>query len=119
MTVTTKQPSAILAISKPRLFQLFSEYPDFLKCYLEYVSDRTVILGDKIKYYVNRTIRKSILDYLAYERKKQNSNVIQLTITKKALAETLGVQRTSLSRELAKMRDDGLINFDAHSIELL
>ncbi len=119
MTVTTKQPTAILTISKPRLFQLFSDHHDFLKCYLEYVSDHTVILGDKLKHYVNRTIRESILSYLDYERKKQNNNVVQLTITKKALAENLGVQRTSLSRELAKMRDDGIIRFDAHSIELL
>ncbi|HPE16011.1 MAG TPA: helix-turn-helix domain-containing protein, partial [Oscillospiraceae bacterium] len=41
------------------------------------------------------------------------------SMTKKALAERIGVQRTSLSRELAKMRDDGLIKFDIDSIELL
>lgn len=57
--------------------------------------------------------------YLNYERKKQNSNIIKLGITKKALAEKIGVQRTSLSRELAKMRDEGLIKFDAESIEIL
>ena len=57
--------------------------------------------------------------YLDYERKKQNSNIIKLGITKKALAEKIGVQRTSLSRELAKMRNEGLIKFDAVSIKIL
>lgn len=119
MTVTAKQPTVILEISKNRLFKLFSDNHDFLKHYLEYVADHTVILGDRIKHYVNTTIRESITSFLDYERKKQNSNVINLGMTKKALAERIGVQRTSLSRELAKMRQDGLIQFDADSIEIL
>ena len=68
---------------------------------------------------MNRTIRESIISYLDYERKKQNSNIIKLSMTKKALAERIGVQRTSLSRELAKMREDGLIEFTPVSISLL
>ena len=104
MTVTAKEATLILEINKDRLFSLFSDNHEFLKSYLEYVSDHTVILGDRIKHYVNRTIRESILSYLDYECKKQNSNIIKLNLTKKALAERIGVQRTSLSRELAKMR---------------
>lgn len=119
MTVTAKHTTLILEINKTRLFQLFSDNHDFLKSYLEYVSDHTVILGDRIKHYVNRTIRESITSYLDYEHKKQNSNIIKLSMTKKALAERIGVQRTSLSRELAKMREDGLIEFTPVSISLL
>ena len=119
MTVTTKQVTVILEIEKEQLFKLFSDNHKFLKNYLEYVSDHTIILGNRIKHYVNRTIRESIVSFLDYERNKQNSNNIKLNMTKKALAERIGVQRTSLSRELAKMRDDGLIEFDAKSVELL
>ena len=119
MTVTAKEATLILEINKDRLFSLFSDNHEFLKSYLEYVSDHTVILGDRIKHYVNRTIRESIISYLDYECKKQNSNIIKLSMTKKALAERIGVQRTSLSRELAKMREDRLIKFDIDSIELL
>ncbi|MCK9557711.1 MAG: Crp/Fnr family transcriptional regulator [Candidatus Cloacimonetes bacterium] len=119
MTVTAKDATLILEISKERLFSLFSDNHEFLKSYLEYVSDHTVILGDRIKYYVNRTIRESIMSYLDYECKKQNSNIIKLSVTKKALAERIGVQRTSLSRELAKMREDRLIEFTTVSISLL
>ena len=119
MTITTKHPTVILEINKDRLFQLFSDNHEFLKNYLEFVSDHATILGDRIKHYVNKTIRESIMCYLDYERKKQNSNNIKLGITKKALAEKIGVQRTSLSRELAKMRNEGLIKFDAESIKIL
>lgn len=119
MTVTAKEVTLILEIDKDRLFRLFSDNHEFLKSYLEYVSDHTVILGDRIKHYVNRTIRESIVSYLDYERKNQNSNNIKLSMTKKALAERIGVQRTSLSRELAKMREDGLIKYDSESIEIV
>lgn len=119
MTITAKSSTVVLEINRERLFQLFSDNHDFLKSFLEFISDHAMILGDRIKHYVNRTIRESILSYLDYECKKQNSNHIKLSITKKALAERIGVQRTSLSRELAKMRDEGLIEFSIDSIVML
>ncbi len=119
MTITAKSPAVILEINRERLFQLFSDNHDFLRRYLEFISDHAMILGDRIKHYVNRTIRESILSYLDYECKKQNSRCIKLSITKKALAERIGVQRTSLSRELAKMRGEGLIKYEANYIEIL
>lgn len=119
MMITAKQPTIVLEINKERLFELFSNNPVFLRNYLEFLSDHAMILGDRIRHYVNKTIRECIMNYLEHERQKQKSNQIQLNITKKALAEKIGVQRTSLSRELAKMRRDGLIRYDAKSIELL
>jgi len=119
MTITAQKPAVILEINKARLFQLFSDNHQFLRTYLELVSDHAFILGDKIKHYVNRTIRESIINFLKYESKMQNTNRIKLNMTKKALAEKIGIQRTSLSRELAKMRNDGLIVYDSQSIELL
>ena len=119
MSVTAKQPTLILEINKERLFQLFSDNHDFLRSYLQYVADHTVILGDRIKHYVNRTIRDSVMAFLDYERKQQGTNRLRLNMSKKALAEKIGVQRTSLSRELAKMRDEGIIQFDSEFIELL
>lgn len=119
MTVLTQLPTDILEIDRETLFELFCNNPIFLRTYLELTSDRAFILGNKIKHYINKTIRESIMNYLNYESKIQNSNHIKLNTTKKALAEKIGVQRTSLSRELAKMREDGLILFDTDSITLL
>ena len=119
MTVLTQLPTDILEIDRETLFELFCNNPIFLRTYLELTSDRAFILGNKIKHYINKTIRESIMNYLNYESKIQNSNRIKLNTTKKSLAEKIGAQRTSLSRELAKMRDDGLILFDTDSITLL
>jgi CRP-like cAMP-binding protein len=119
MTVTTQLPTDILEIDREVLYELLCNNPDLLRAFLQIISDQAFFLGDKIKHYVNKSIRDSIINYLNYEIKLQNSNHVKLNMTKKALSERIGVQRTSLSRELAKMRDDGLINFDKESITLL
>lgn len=119
MTSTALEESVILEIEKNLLFTLLSESPVFLKAYLEFVADHTFILGDKIKHYVNKTIRECVLGFLDYESKHQNSNKVILNMTKQTLADKIGVQRTSLSRELSKMRNEGLIEYDSKSITIL
>ncbi len=119
MTITAKQTSVILGIDKELLFELFCANPAFLRRYLEYISDHSTVLSFKIRNDVNRTIKESVLRFLERERKKQNTNRIMLGMTKKALADRMGVQRTSLSRELAKMKKDGIIDFDTDSITIL
>ena len=119
MTSTALEESVILEIEKNLLFTLLSESPVFLKAYLKFVADHTFILGDKIKHYVNKTIRECVLGFLDYESKHQNSNKVILNMTKQTLADKIGVQRTSLSRELSKMRNEGLIEYDSKSITIL
>lgn len=119
MTISTQAATEVLEINKEALFELLCKNPSLLRAFIEDISDHAYILGDKIKHYVNKTIRESIMNFLNYESKKQNSRHIRLNMSKKALAERIGVQRTSLSRELAKMRDEGLIAFDKDSITIL
>jgi CRP/FNR family transcriptional regulator, dissimilatory nitrate respiration regulator len=119
MTITTKKPSTIIEIDKELLFDLFCRNPKFLRKYLEYVSDHSAILSYKIKSHINKSIRQSLMSFLKHESNIQNSNTINLYMTKRVLADKIGVQRTSLSRELAKMRNDGLITFDRDSITIL
>jgi CRP-like cAMP-binding protein len=119
MTAVTCENTIIATIKKDALFMLLSENPDFLLTYLEFVSDNANILGEKIRYDMKKPIRDCMLDFLRTERHNQKSKHIRLNITKKALAERFGVQRTSLSRELARMKKDGIILYDAKSITVL
>lgn len=82
------------------------------------ISDRTLVLTDKINATSLKTIRQCVIDYLKYECYLQETNTIALGISKKDFADRLGVQRTSLSRELNKMRKDGLIEYNARTITL-
>jgi len=111
MTIIAKSDSIILHIKKEIILDLSMRNKNFLLMLLQYLSDRSVFLTDKIKLISGKSIRQLILDFLTYEYHIQGSNKIKLTMTKKELAERFGIQRTSLSRELQKMREEGLVDY--------
>lgn len=119
MTVSASEASTIFRISKNTVFELCMMNRTFLKAYLEDISNHTLLLGDKIKHAIKRSIRESLSAYLLQESLVQKSRTIRLRITKKALADRFGVQRTSISRELQKMKNDGLIDYDSKTITII
>ncbi|MFR4384334.1 MAG: helix-turn-helix domain-containing protein [Phascolarctobacterium sp.] len=60
-----------------------------------------------------------MLAYLEQEAKYNNSNKFTIPFNRTDLANYLDADRSALTRELAKMRTDGLINFDKNTFELL
>lgn len=119
MTVLSKSDSIVLHIKKELILKFCQINIVFLNNFLQSISDKTLILTDKIKALSMKTIRQCIIDFLIYESFSQKSSTIKLEHTKKELAEKFGIQRPSLSRELNKMRKDKLIEFDAHSITII
>jgi len=119
MTLTATSDTVLLTMGKDILFELLSQNALFLRAYLELTSDRALVLGSQIRHYVNRPIRACLLNYLKQAYDMQKTNPIRLDLSKKMLAEKIGVQRTSISRELAKMRDEGLVRYDKDTITIL
>lgn len=119
MMVLSKTDVSILHMKKELILKLCQSNTTFLINFLQSLSDKALILTDKIKTLSLKSIRQCIIDFLIYESYSQKSNKIKLELTKKDLAEKFGVQRPSLSRELNKMRRDGLIEYDAYSITIL
>lgn len=118
MTVTSLTRSTILHLQKQLVLEICKENELFLNILLKEISNKTLILTDKINEIIMKSIRQRIVDFLDYEFHQQGSNIIRLSTTKKELAESLGVQRASLSRELNKMKRNGLIDYDVKSITI-
>lgn len=116
LMIIAKTDTEIFHLNKIIIPELSMKNKDFLLLILEYLSDRSVFLTDKIKMMGGKSIRQMLLKFLAYEHYNQKNTKIKLPMSKKELAEKFGVQRTSLSRELQKMRDEGLIEFDRKHI---
>ncbi len=116
MTITAKSNTEILHIKKELVLKLCQTNDCFLNTFLKSLSDKSMMLTHKITTLTMKTLRQSIIDFCLYEYHIQKSNKIKLNMTKKELAEKIGVQRSSLSRELNNMRVDGLIDFDAKYI---
>lgn len=119
MTVLAVAETVVLHIQQELVLELCNSNQDFMVGLMKAISDRSIILTDKINTISLKTIRENIIDFLKYEYHIQKSKVIKLNISKKDLAERLGVQRTSLSRELNKMRRDGLLEYDANTITIV
>ena len=118
MTVVASAPAIILHMPRELIIRLCKSSERFMVDFMRSISERTIVLTEKINAISLKTIRTSILDFLRYEVRIQNSNTIKLPISKKDLAERLGIQRSSLSRELNKMRKDGLVEYNARTITL-
>lgn len=111
--------TTILHLNQSVILELCRTNQTFMIHLLESISDRSLTLTDKINTIALKTLRQKILEFLELERLRQNSHTIRLSMTKKELAESLGVQRTSLSRELNKMRKERLIDFHSKEIMIL
>lgn len=118
MTVAAQSKAVVLHMDRELILELCQRNVSFMIGFMTAISDRTLVLADKIDAISLKTIRQCVLDYLKYECYLQKSNTVTLGISKKDFADRLGVQRTSLSRELNKMRKDGLIEYDARTITL-
>lgn len=119
MTITATMLTEVISVSREILAELFAVHPDFMMAFIRNISDLSVLIGTKMKNRISRTIRQSIVVYLKKQSRLQETTTIRLTLSKKALAAMFGVSRTSLSRELQNMAQDGLIDYDAKTIRII
>ena len=68
--------------------------------------------------FTQRTLRENIMNYLKQQTIIQKSSVILLPISKRQLADYLGVQRPSLFRELKKLKEEGIIEINNRTIAI-
>jgi CRP-like cAMP-binding protein len=82
------------------------------------ISEKNRGLVKKLDYMSRRTTREKLLSYLSEEAKKQNSASITLPFNRQQLADYLSVDRSAMSNELCKMRDEGLLEFEKNRFRL-
>ncbi len=85
---------------------------------LQILSSRALMLNKKIEHLSARSIRGKISSYLLDIYQQQNTNVFTVPMRRNELADYLNIPRPSLSREMALMRDDSLIDFDGSLIKI-
>ncbi|MGV2804373.1 cyclic nucleotide-binding domain-containing protein [Clostridium perfringens] len=118
MSVVAKENSQVLHIKKDYIYKLCSSNEAFLRELLRILSNKALNLSSKLKQVTMKSIREMICNYLLKKYNKEKSTTIKLEFSRKDWADKLGVQRPSLSRELMKMRDAGLIDFSKNIIEI-
>ncbi|MBZ9685058.1 Crp/Fnr family transcriptional regulator [Clostridium estertheticum] len=117
-TIVSSKGAIILYISKKDIISMCSAYPKVLNNFMQLLSSKILLLNKKIKELSFETLRQKISNYLISQYEIQNSIALTLPMSRKGLAEHLGVQRPSLSRELVNMKADGLIDFNKNLVKI-
>jgi len=117
-TIVSSKGSIILYISKKDIIAMCSNYPKVLNNFMQLLSSKILLLNRKIKELSFETLRQKISNYLLSQYEIQKTLTLKLPMSRKNLAEHLGVQRPSLSRELINMKDDELIDFNKNLVQI-
>ena len=83
------------------------------------IANKNRDLMRKVEVVSKRTIRERLLAYLSIQAQIQESRYFEIPLGRVELAEYLCVDRSALTRELAKMKDDGLIDYDKNCFRIL
>ena len=83
------------------------------------ISDKNRRLVQKLGHMSGRTTRAKLISYLSEEAKRQGSSAFSVPFNRQQLADYLCVDRSAMSNELCKMRDEGMIKFEKSKFELM
>lgn len=86
---------------------------------LNIISMKNILLTEKIEFTSKRTTREKLLSYLSAEAKKSGTSPFYIPFNRQELADYLSVERSAMSAELSKLRDDGVLKYNKNKFELL
>jgi len=76
-------------------------------------------LMKKVEVVSRKTLREKILAYLSHQSQREGERYFSIPLSRQELAEYLCADRTALSRELASMKNDGIIDYDKNMFRIL
>ncbi len=86
---------------------------------LQMVQEKTQRICEHLEVLSQRSTRERLLSYFGILSAQKGSNTFELPFTISNLADYLSVDRSAMSRELGKMKDEGLIQMDKRKVTLL
>ena len=112
----------ILFISVPALFSeshSCGHGAKLIQNLLRVSSRKNLNLSMRIFHSASKTIRGRLVSYFSEQVSIQGTNNIKIPLDRQQLADYLGVERTALSKELGKMRDDGMLTFYKNEFHII
>lgn len=123
VSVITTAESNILFINYRRLTTSCTNACDFhgrmIKNMLRILAMKNLMLNQKLEFVTKRSTREKLLAYLSYEAQKAEKNRFIIPYNRQELADYLSVDRSAMSAELSRLRDEGKIKFYKSEFEIL
>jgi len=89
-----------------------------IKNMLSNLAQKNLALMEKIEHITQHNTREKLLSFLYSIAKRQGRSTIEIPFNREELAAYLAVERSAMSAELCRMRDEGLIKFSRNKFTL-
>jgi len=123
LSVLAAEASDILLIDYRKIITTCSSSCTFhtglIKNMMQILAEKNIMLTQKMEIITQRTTRDKLLAYFSVQARQAGSNAFEIPFNRQELAEYLSVDRSALSNELSKMRDNGILTFHRSRFELL
>ena len=83
------------------------------------IANKNRDLMRKVEVVSKRTTREKLLSFLSIQAQAQQTRYFEIPLGRVELAEYLCVDRSAMTRELSKMKEEGLIDYDKNCFRLL
>jgi CRP-like cAMP-binding protein len=83
------------------------------------ISQRALMLSKKMEYISIKSMRSKLCTFIYEQYLKNRTAAFILPMNKTQLAEFLNVSRPSMSRELSRMKEDGIIDYHLSTVKIL
>lgn len=101
-----------------RCTKLCAAHEQLLFNLFDSIAERALELHDRNDCLIMPTIRDKVLTYLTKVCCESKARIVRIPFNREAMAGYLNVDRSALSRELARMKREGLIDFYKNKFEL-
>ena len=83
------------------------------------VAQNNISLNHKIEFTSKRTTKDKIMSYLYYMAKRAGNNSFTIPYNRQELADYLCVERSAMSAQIGKLRDEGIIEVNRSHFKIL
>lgn len=122
VSVATYELTEILLITTKKIINACPNtclhHASLINNMLKIMADKNRMLTQKIELLIKRSTREKLLSYLSMQAISENSNSFYIPFNRQELADYLSVDRSAMSNELCKLRNEGLLNFRKNYFEL-
>ena len=115
VSAVAETPVFVLTLNVKRVLTVCSSacehHSRIIRNLLGELAEKNLRFGEKLTHMGQRTTRDKVLSYLSAEAQRLGSCEFDIPFSRQQLADYLAVDRSGLSYELGKLRDEGLLEF--------
>lgn len=116
VSVVAQSETAVLFLDVKRIVTVCPAACEYhsriIRNLLSDLARKNLSFNEKVTHLGQRTTRAKLLSYLSAEARRHGSAKFDIPYSRQQLADYLSVDRSGLSMELCKMRDEGLLEFN-------